>query len=186
MKTILSQAFVALFILVAAACATVPTSDIKVETETAPGVDLAAYKTYAWLAAAKILNDPAGHWEPPQFDADAEIKWLIDRELRARGINEFASYPDMFVAFVAGVDMTQLELKEDPKTRFEVLKSAPKGALAVIFIDGATGDPVWAGSAVGDIKSDRPAEQSKARLDYAVTQMFRKLPNRTSNKGSSE
>jgi hypothetical protein len=164
-----------------AACATVPTSDIKVETETAPGADLTSYKTYAWLAAAKIVNDPAGHWEPPQFDADAEIKWLIDREMRARGINEVASFPEMFVAFVAGVDMAQLELKEDPKTKIEVLKNAPKGALAVLFIDGATGDPVWAGAAVGDVKGDRPAEEMKARLDYAVKQMFRKLPSRKSN-----
>jgi hypothetical protein len=167
--------------LMIAACATVPTSDIKVETETAPGADLTSYKTYAWLAAAKIVNDPAGHWEPPQFDADAEIKWLIDREMRARGINEVSSFPDMFVAFVAGIDMAQLELKEDPKTKIEVLKNAPKGALAVLFIDGATGDPVWAGAAVGDVKGDRPAEEMKARLDYAVKQMFRKLPSRKSN-----
>lgn len=163
------------------ACATAPTSDIKVEAETAPGADLKAYKNYAWLAAAKIVNDPAGRWEPPQFDADAEIKWLIDREMRARGISEVSSYPDMFVAFVAGVDMAQLELKEDPKTKMDVLKNAPKGALAVLFIDGASGDPVWAAAAVGDVKSDRPAEQIKARLDYAVTQMFRKLPSRKSN-----
>ena len=61
MKTTLSYVVIALFILLSAACATAPTSDIKVETEAAPGADLTAYKTYAWLAAAKIVNDPAGN-----------------------------------------------------------------------------------------------------------------------------
>lgn len=181
MKTAISRSLVALLTSLAVACATLPTGDIKVETETVPGTDLSAYKTYAWLAAAKILNDPAGRWEPPKFDADAEIKWLIDREMRARGISEVTGFPDVFVAFVAGVDMAQLELKEDPKTRIGVLKNAPKGALAVIFIDGTTGEPVWAGSAVGDVKSDRPAAESKARLDYAVTQMFKRLPRPAAN-----
>lgn len=161
-------------------CSTAPVKDIKVEAESAPGMDMNNYRTYAWLAAAKIVNDPNGRWEPPQFDADAEIKWLIDRELRARGISEVAAFPNVFVAFVAGVDMAQLELKQDPKEKMDVLRNVPKGALAVMLIDGASGDPVWAGAAVADIKTDRTPEETKARLDYAVTQMFRKLPKKQS------
>jgi hypothetical protein len=181
MNTFALNVVIAIVTLGLTACATTPTSDIKVQAETAAGADIKAYKTYAWLAAAKIVNDPSGRWEPPQFDADAEIKWLIDREMRARGISEVSSYPDMFVAFVAGVDMAQLELKEDPKTKIEVLKNTPKGALVVLFVDGATGNTAWAASAVGEVKSDRPIDEAKARLDYAVTQMFQKLPARTSN-----
>jgi len=37
--------------------------------------------------------------------------------------------------------------------------------------------PVWAGVAVGKVNVDRSPEDSKKRLDYAVTEMFRKLPN---------
>ncbi len=172
----LAASIAAVIVLLLTACASVPTSDIKVETQAAPGASMSAYKTYAWLASAKIVNDPAGNWEPPQFDADAEIKWLIDREMRARGVSEVTAFPDVFVAFVAGVDTTQLALKEDPKTKMEVLQNAGKGALVVMLIDGTSGDAVWAATAVGNVDRNRSTAETKARLDYAVTQMFRELP----------
>jgi len=175
-----STILVGLLALVITACASTSTKDIQVKAQTASNVNINAYKTYAWLAAAKIVNDPAGQWEPPNFDADAEIKWLIDRELRKRGIAEVTVKPDMFVAFVAGVDMLALELKQDPKQKIDMLESAPKGALAVLFIDGVTGEAIWAGSAVADVARERPGEEVKKRLDYAVSEMFRKLPGRSS------
>ncbi len=69
--------------LLGAGCATA-TKDIKVDAETRPGKDLSGYKTYAWIGSAQIINDPRGQWEPPQLDADTEIRWLIDREPRKR------------------------------------------------------------------------------------------------------
>ena len=168
-------------------CATAPTRDIEVNAQTSPDYAPAEYKTYAWLATAEIINDAEGNWEPPKFDADAEIKRLIDREMQARGIKQVAAFPNVFVAFAAGVDMDRLELKEDPRQRIEVLQNAPKGALAVMLIDGATGNPVWAGAAVGDVKGNRTPEESKARLEYAVRKMFRKLPgNEKKNEGSTD
>jgi len=47
-----------------------------------------------------------------------------------------------------------------------------------MFIDTATIKPVWAGVAVGNVKTERSAEETKKRLDYAVTQMFKKLPQK--------
>jgi hypothetical protein len=157
-------------------CATGPTGDIKVDAQSAAGFTLAGYKTYAWLATARIIDDPDGNWAPPQFDADAEIKRLIEREMRARSISEVALFPDVFVGFAAGVDMQRLELKQDPEQKIDVLHNARKGALTVILIDGTTGNTVWVGAAVGDVQGKRTAEQSRARLEYAVRQMFRKLP----------
>ena len=52
--------------------------------------------------------------------------------------------------------------------------------LAVLFIDGVTGEAIWAGSAVADVARERPGEEVKKRLDYAVSEMFRKLPGRSS------
>ena len=84
----------ALVPLLFSACSSVPTKDIEFEAAADPKVRFAGYKSYAWLAEATILRDPDGHWKPPSFDADSEIRFLIDRELRGRGMTESASDPD--------------------------------------------------------------------------------------------
>ena len=83
-------------------CATGVTKDIMVKTDSDPKANLAGYKSYAWLGSAAIVFDDKGRWEPPQFDADAEIKFLIDRELRNRGMTEDSANPDLVIAFAAG------------------------------------------------------------------------------------
>ena len=155
-------------------CATV-TKDIKVETESDPGVNLAAYKTYAWLTSAQVVNDPHGNWEPPGFDADAELRFLINQELRSKGMQEVATRPDLVIAFAAGVNMEILKIVENPETKMYTFKDAPKGALLVVMIDPATRFPVWTGSAVGDIKAGRTSDEVSKRLAYAVRTMFRKF-----------
>ena len=167
-----------------AACASTLTKDIKVEAESNPKFDISQYKTYAWLGSAEVVNDPQGQWEPPEFDADSELRWLMNRELRGRGMSEVTRDPDLIVAFAAGIDMDALELKEDPENGIDMLQRTPKGALVVLFIDGKTGNPVWAGSAIGDIHEQISSEDVKKRLDYAVTKMFNLLPSGGDSKGS--
>ena len=155
-----------------AGCATV-TQDIRIETETAPGIDLAAYQTYGWLLSAKVVNDPYGNWEPPGFDADSELRFLINRELRDKGLNEVTRQPDLLVAFAAGINMEVFEINTEPGSDIYNLTNAPKGALVVMLVDRTTNRPVWAGSAEGDVKSDRTTEEVGKRLAYAVKTMFR-------------
>ncbi len=162
----------ALLFLVTTACSTL-TQDIKVDAEADPKANLAGYKTYAWLGSAAILYDPRGKWEPPEFDADAEIKFLIDRELRKRGIKEVAVNPDMIVGFAAGIDMEALELVEDKESKLQMLKNVPTGSLVIVLIDGASGNPVWASAAVADVQQEISSDDVRKRLDYAVTQMFK-------------
>jgi hypothetical protein len=154
-------------------CATL-TRDIRVETESAPGIDFAAYKTYGWLLSAEVVNDPHGNWEPPGFDADTELRFLINRELRARGLQE-ATRPDLFIAFAAGINMEVFEISSKPESEMYTIKNAPKGALVVVMIDPATRNPVWAGSAVGDVKAGRTSDEVSKRLAYAVKTMFNKF-----------
>ena len=157
-------------------CASVPKADIKVEAEADPKVNFSGYKTYAWLGSAAIVNDLMGQWEPPPFDADAEIKYLLNREFRNRGMSESTIAPDLIVAFVAGVDMDAFEFKKNPETEINILKNVPQGALAVILVDSNSGFVVWIGVATADIQHDVDATTVKARLNYAVTQMMKKLP----------
>ena len=162
-------AFVTVFLL--SACATL-TEDIQVQTETAPGVNLADYKSFAWIASAQIVNDPHGNWEPMDFDADAEIKFLLLKELRGKGLEETNRNPDLLLVFAAGVDMENLEFIEDSKTKLSSLEEVPKGSLLVVMIDPTTRHAVWAGIAKGDVKSDRSNEDVRKRLAYAVKTML--------------
>lgn len=167
--------WIAILILVAG-CASVPTKDIAVDAQVDPTANFSGYKTYAWLGAAAIVNDPYGQWEPPQFDADAEIIFLIDRELRKRGMSENTTNPDLIVAFAAGIDMDALGLKENPDTGSDMLESVPQGGLAVVLADRETGFAIWVGTATAQLQQNPDTKTVKARLDYAVTQMFKKLP----------
>jgi hypothetical protein len=163
-------------ILLLGGCATVPTQDIKVDAQADPKANFGGYETYDWLGAAAIVNDAYGRWEPPQFDADAEIVFLIDRELRQLGMSQRSVDPDMVVAFAAGIDMDALQLKVDPTTEMRMLENVPQGGLVVALIDSDSGFVIWVGRAAAEIQEDPDAKTVKARLDYAVSKMFKKLP----------
>jgi hypothetical protein len=165
-----------LSVMLFAGCASVPTKDIAVAAQADPKANFSGYKTYTWLGAAAILNDAHGQWEPPAFDADAEIKYLIDRELRERGMLESSAAPDVIVAFAAGINMDALELKMDPNTKMEALAQVPRGGLVIALVDGQSGFVIWRGVAIADVQKQPDTKTVKARLDYAVTQLLRKLP----------
>ena len=162
-------------LLVLTACTTIPTDDISVKAESDPKVKVTGYKTYAWLGSAGILKDPEGKWEPPKFDADAEITHLINRELRARGLTEVTSNPDLIVAYALGIDMAALKTKTKPDSNISVLENVPQGALMVVLADGQTGYVIWAGAATAEIKNLGP-DIAKQRLDYAITKMLQQIP----------
>jgi len=167
---------VVLAIVLVFGCATVQTGDIEVDAEVDPKANFSGYKTYSWLGAAAIVNDPYGQWEPPQFDADAEIAFLIDRELRRRGMMQDSVDPDLVVGYAAGIDMDALKLKVDPATKMEMVKNVPQGGLIVVLVDAQSEFVIWAGTATAEIQ-DRPDNQMvRARLDYAVSKMFKLLP----------
>lgn len=165
-----------LLITFLAACATVPTQDIKVDAQSDPKANISAYKTYSWLASAAIIHDSYGQWEPQSFDADAEIRGLFDRELQKRGMTVNNSAPDVLVAFAAGIDMDALGIKTDPKTGKDMLANIPQGGLVVTLIDSDTGFAIWVGVITADVQQNADAETVKARLSYAIKKLIKKLP----------
>jgi len=176
MSNIRRPLLVLVLALVVGACANQLTKNINVDSQASSTADFSAIKTYQWLASAQILNDPSGQWEPRGFDADAEIRFLINRELRKRGISEVESNPDVFVAYVGGVDMDAMDWKVDPKTKLQVLANQPAGALAVVLLNTTNGDPIWGAIASDNVEGQQNADNARTRLDYAVTQMFKRLP----------
>lgn len=159
-----------------AGCAGVPVKDIQVSAEADAKANFKGYKTYTWLGSAAILHDTVGLWEPPNFDADTEVKFIIDRELRKRGMSETMTNPDLLVAFAMGVDMDALGLKKNPESDMHILANVPKGGLVIALIDEETGVLIWLGLAEAEVQDSPSNETVKARLDYAVTQMLKKIP----------
>ena len=88
-------------------------------------------------------------------------------------MKEVAANPDMIVGYAAGIDMEALQLVEDKESKLQVLQNVPSGSLVVVLIDGSTGNPVWAGAAVANIRQDVSSDDARKRLDYAVAQMFK-------------
>jgi len=159
-------------ISVTSSCATL-TSDIEVESHANPDINYDSYKTYAWAGSAQIIFDPVGQWEQPTLDMDEEVKFVINRELRNYGIYPAEKDPDLLVGFAAGIDTTVLELKEDPDSDKKVLTNVPKASLLIALIDADTGYVVWLGFALGDVQEQQSVENIRARIDYAVSEIFK-------------
>jgi hypothetical protein len=166
------------FVVLSTACSSI-TKDIRVKVGVDSKANFSGYESYAWLATAKIVHDPVGRWEPPEFDADAEIKFLIDRELRKHGMVESTQQPDLAVGFLAGVDMAALKLKKNPDTDMLRLENVPQGALAIVLVDVSTGFAVWIGNASGELQGKKiTSDDARKRLDFAVTKMLALLPEK--------
>lgn len=151
------------------------TEDFRFETESDPKANFSGYKSYMWIGSSAIMNDPYGQWEPTGFDADAEIKFLINRELRSKGMTEAARQPDVLIGYAAGINMTNIEYKENKEKKFKTLEAAPKGTLAILMVDADTGIIIWAGTARADVQGNKDSD-TKKRLDYAVKTMLNKIP----------
>jgi len=164
------------FIILLTACSTAPTRDIQVDAKADPKASFSGFKTYAWIAAAQILFDPEGQWEPRNVDLDVEVQFMINSELRKRGMAEVNSNPDMLVAYAAGVDMTTLDLKESPETKEKLIENIPSAALVVALVDADTGYVIWLGEAVGEVQQQADEATVRARIEYAISEMFRLLP----------
>ena len=167
--------FLSAMLLLLSGCASV-TSDIRVGAEPAPGATIANnYKTYDWLGSFSLLNDPNNTWQPPDVNIAGDIKFLIDRELRKKGIQRANDTPDLTVTFLVGVDMENQILKLDPDTKIELKKKIPKAALVVALMEVDSGDIVWLGVADAEIQKGVTAEVMRQRLDFAVREMFKLL-----------
>ena len=139
----------AIIALLISSCTTL-TSDITTRAHAASNVNFDGYRTYSWAGSAQVVFDPVGQWEQPTLDTDEEFKLNIDIELREHGLSEIDTHPDLLVVYVAGINMTHLQLVEDPDAEQKVLKAAPKSALVIALIDANTGYTVWMGIAEGD------------------------------------
>ena len=163
--------------LTTTACVSQKFQDIEIEAEANPKANFAGYETYAWAAAAAIVRDPESAWAVPDVNIGAEIQFLVDRELRERGMTEVSASPDVLVLYGIGIDMLALNVVPDPDSDTSSLEEMPSGGLMVLLADPESRRLLWVGTATAELAENPSTELVKERLDYAVTQMFEELPD---------
>jgi hypothetical protein len=143
-----------------------------VTTTTAPGVDFAKFKTYAWESGIADATDKAVH---------AAILAAVDKELKALGFEKKAAGPsDVIVKYgtLRRVDVQPSTKATGPDaTRAQV----NVGSLMVVVLDGANSTKeLWRG------RIDKPIEIDMAKMEAtvngAVTEIFAKYPTRVPKK----
>jgi hypothetical protein len=164
--------FLCLITVLASSSCTSLTRDINTETHADPETDFNHYKSYAWAGSARIVFDPLGQWRQPTVDTTEEVKASITRELHDKGLIEVHNDPDLLVAFAVGIDMTSLDLIEDPDSAEKILTNVPKASLVVALVDADTGYTVWMGFAEGEVQQQQSIENIHARIEYAVSEIF--------------
>ena len=146
-------------------------ADIQFYTAKDPAVDVSAFHTYAWVSMEGALRDPNGEWSAPDMNVAKEIAFLVDRELRARGMTEVKENPDVLVAYAVVVDMEAQKLLQDKDNNMNIVATVPQNALFVAFVDPTSGEAVWVGAASGEVQPNPSVDLVKKRLDYAVTKI---------------
>jgi hypothetical protein len=158
------------------ACAKVPTSDIKTRAAVDDTVKFSGFETYSWFAGLGLVKDDTGRWDNGELDVSAELKFIIDKSMRERGLNESSAHPDLLVGFLIVADLNQLQEVSERGGKVSSIEGVGKSALIIELIDARTNHTVWLGAAAGDAKTGRSSAELKERLDYAVTALFRDLP----------
>ena len=159
------------------ACASTPTSDIRVQSASDAKANLTAYKSYAWYDSASVLHDDTGVWTGKDVDARAEVQFLVDKALQERDMHLAREQPDLFVAMLIAADVKDVEeIKAERGAQLTTFDPVGRGALVIELIDAETGKTVWLGGAIGELRGSRTLEESKKRLAYAVDKLFELLP----------
>jgi hypothetical protein len=160
-------------------------SGIRIETNTAPGVDFTAYETYRWGertnygASGEVYNlalegrvqravnaamSEHGYRRVLTDDADLVVAWhgalksvLTDEEMR----RSYMYGQDWYEPTSASVERA---------TNFEV------GTLVIDIVDASNNKLVWTSQAQAELQRDRSVEESEKILQDAVGKMFQDLP----------
>jgi hypothetical protein len=149
---------------------------IKAESVSDPKVNLKALHTFAWAVGVAAVRDPSGTWQAPDFDVPAEIEYQIETGLRDKGLVPVKANPDVYVSYVILANVEDAKLTRE-KSGDLVLENASVGALVVELAEPSSLKPVWRAAVMGPLHgATMPTEDRRKRVDYAVKQLFEKLP----------
>ncbi len=149
----------------AAGCASVST-----HATTAPGANLARYQTYAWA------EEPAGAVQTP---ADQQIRASIAQALGQKGMTTAppGTRPDFLVAYQTAAQEKVNVVENGPwyhGYRSRDVESYTEGTLIVDFIDPATRQVFWRGTASSVV--EHPDNPNPRKIAEAVAKLMKKYP----------
>ena len=164
----------AMVLVAAAGC-----SGITANSNTAPGVSLGNYRTYAWHQA------PSGEM---QTVGEQEVRSALARQLAQKGLMPATTQPpDFLVAYHA---TTQQKVNVTPgygygygygygrwgygASGFPDVTTYTEGTLIVDFIDPKTNQVFWRGTAQGVVR--HPDNPDPQRIDTAVAKLMKQYP----------
>jgi len=152
-------------------------TDIRVDSRTNPSFAMSELRTYAWLVDTAMVRDPDAEWTPGLKDVGAELRAMMDRELRLRGRSTVDVMPDMFARLEFGVDMKATAMKVDGAAGSARFESRPTGGFQIVLVERITRQDVWAARAMGNVTENISPEDSRRRLTYAIREMFEGFPD---------
>ena len=138
-----------------------------------PKSNIEGYKTYAWAEGLGAIHDPDNKWTPVGFNIDSELRFLIDRELRERGMSFANTTPDAIVTYLLVLDLdAQAEDIESVYGSNADMENLEEGALLIGIVDPVSLEVVWAGAARRQVSRGAPDQEVKARLSRIVDAIF--------------
>ncbi len=140
-----------------------------------PKVNVKGLRTFEWAIGASIMRDTTAAWQAPDFDVNDELGFLIEKELRAKGMRPVNKNPDVYVAFLIVANVEQAKLVRDKAGDLN-LENDSAGALIVELMDPSSLKPVWRGAAVAPVRDDLTNDQRRERFAHAVHEILEKLP----------
>jgi hypothetical protein len=165
---------------------------INTRTQTDPGVNLASYHTYNFVA------DPGTNRGGYSTPITTYFKTAISRELNARGYTQAENNPDLLINFNTNA-REQVDIRSTPSMNYGVgygyygyrggmYAAGPmyggtdvetvrykQGTANIDVVDAAKKQLVWEGVAEGKI-TDTMMKNPQATIDGVITDMFANYP----------
>jgi hypothetical protein len=145
------------------ACASTP----DVSSDTTPGANFAAYRSYAWVNTLP----PAG-MNPVAFE---RIRQGIDGSLAAKGYTKGEAGDLSLILTLGARDKTDVTTWGRFGRQVDVYQYT-QGKMSVDVFDTKTKQPLWHGEATQTIE---PGKTDPAMIDAAVTGVMAKFPARS-------
>jgi len=166
--------FLSLLLLIAVACAS-PHSGIRVESRKLAAINLAAVQTWQWGESGAHLVDTTGTWSGNSANLQNLVRESVERELREAGLRQVAAGAGLRVELSLTATRAQSDSAPGHEQDVSTHPITTEGALQVEIYQTSTNALVWRGTARSTAREVKTPEQAKARVEYALHELFENL-----------